>query len=144
MKAFNILLLLFCITTKATWAQECNYFPADCPQTGDIEAAQDSDACIKNLVVAEEIIMQNNLRRVFTSMMEEIARNKNWKVYEYTEGSGGGVGSDGKATPYPLRRPYQFMISFNFVVNEDSLEAWQNWYFNDLKNASEKVVDSYK
>ena len=144
MKTFTILLLLFFIITRATQAQDCTYFPADCPQTGDIEAAQDSAACINNLVVAEEITMQNNLRKAFTSMMEEIARNKNWEVYEYTEGSGGGVGSDGKATPYPQRRPYEFMISFNFIVNKDSLEAWQTWYSNDLKNASEKVVDSYK
>jgi len=144
MKAFPVLLLLLCVITKAVHSQECTYFPADCPQTGDIEAAQDSDACINNLVVAEEIMMQNDLRRVFTSMMNEIARNRNWDVYEYTEESGGGVGSNGKATPYPLRRPYQYLISFNFIVNKDSLEAWQNWYSNDLKNASEKVADSYK
>lgn len=125
-------------------AQNCEYFPADCPETGDIEAAQDSDVRITNLIIPQEITMQNNLRVQIITMMKQIAEKNNWGFYQYTEAAGGGVGAEGVPTPYALRRPYQFMISFDFIVNKDSLNAWKNWYNNDLQNAANKVVESYK
>src|SRR5215831_11433327 len=88
--------------------------------------------------------MQNILRDNITTMMQEIANKKKWKFFEYTEETGGGIGGDGKPTPYSFRRPHQFLISFVFIVNEDSLNAWKNWYNNDLQKASNDVVDSYK
>ncbi|HEY2722277.1 MAG TPA: hypothetical protein VGI82_11160 [Chitinophagaceae bacterium] len=139
-----LLLLSLFLTANLMMNAQCSYFPADCPESGDIEAAQDSNACINNLIVSQEITMQNDLRSQFISMMDEIAKNKGWEVYEYTESAGSGVGANGVPTPFSLRHPHQFTISFDFVVNKDSLEAWHNWYYNDLQNASNKVVDSYK
>ena len=139
---------VFCVVGILCWfyagAQTCNYLPADCPQTSDIETAQDSNVSINNLVIAQEITMQNILRDKINAMMLEIANKKSWKLFEYTEETGGGIGGDGKPTPYSFRKPHQFMIGFVFIVNEDSLHAWQDWYHNDFQNASNKMVDSYK
>ncbi|MDP4262174.1 MAG: hypothetical protein Q8941_06550 [Bacteroidota bacterium] len=123
-------------------AQPCETFPADCP--GNIEDARDSNTCINNFILPQEITMQNKLREQVSVLMNEAGKKTNWPVYEFAEAPGSGILSGTTALPYPLRHPYQWQISFIFIVNEDSLHAWQAWYNNDLQNASNKVVDSYK
>jgi hypothetical protein len=126
-------------------AQTCDLFPADCPETDNIAAAQDSNVCITNWIAPQEITMQNHLRKFITEVMEDIASRNKWQVYELTESTGRGIAIDGntKLLPYPLRPPYQYSISFVFIVNEDSLKAWQYWYHNDLMQRSNDVVASY-
>jgi hypothetical protein len=127
-------------------AQTCDRFPADCPETTNIENTRDSNACITNWVAPKEITMQNHLRKFITDMMEDIGRKKKWEMYEYTELPGVPLTSDDnqKLLSYPLRPPYQYSITFVFIVNEDSLKAWQNWYHNDLLQQSNNVVASYE
>jgi len=127
-------------------AQTCQQFPADCPETGNIEATQDSAACISNWISPQEIAMQSVLRRFITNMMENIAAKNKWQVYQLNEMYGAGQAIDGntKLLPDALRPPYQYSISFVFIVNEDSLKAWQNWYHNDLMEKSNAVTASYQ
>jgi hypothetical protein len=138
-----ILAFLFAFALSNANAQgNCEYFPADCPD--NIEDARDSDICISNLILPQEISMQNKLRELVTSLMNETAKKTGWPVYEYSEAAGSGIKSGEKALAYPFRRPYQWQISFVFIVNEDSLHAWQSWYNNDLPKASNKVLDAYR
>lgn len=126
-------------------AQTCDKFPADCPETGNIEATQDSMVCIGNWVAPQEITMQNRLRKFISEMMEGIAAKNGWQVYELSESPGSGKAIEGntKLLPNSLRPPYEYSISFVFIVNDDSLKAWQNWYHNDLMQKSNDVVASY-
>src|SRR5215471_9836350 len=142
----RLLLLMGLAAHSILHAQTCQQFPADCPETGNIEATQDSSACISNWIAPQEITMQNRLRKFTTEMMEGIAAKNNWQVYELNEMSGTGQAIDGntKLLPDALRPPYEYSISFVFIVNEDSLKAWQNWYHNDLMQRSNNVVASYQ
>lgn len=124
-------------------AQSCDNFPADCPDNG-LESAQDSDVCINNMILPQEISMQHRLRDKLTALMNDISKRNKWQVYAFLEEAGSGIMVNDKPLPYAYRRPYQCGFSFIFIVNEDSLHAWQNWYNNDLQNASNKVVDAYK
>jgi len=84
------------------------------------------------------------MREKITALLNEVSVKNKWLVYQYFEEAGAGILSESAPLPYPLRRPYQCIFSFIFIVNEDSLHAWQNWYTNDLQNAENRVVDSYK
>ena len=128
-----------------SFSQACDYFPADCPDDGWIDGTKDSLSCIENDIVPQEVTMQNNLRRLVTSMMEEISKRKKWEVYEFTELRGEGElnAEQNAGLPYPYRRPYIYTISFDLIVNQDSLRAWQNWYKNDLTNKANAVVQQY-
>lgn len=121
-------------------------FPADCPDDGRIESVKDSDICISNWIIPQEISMQNRLRATLTSIVQEVSAKKSWEAYEVTEANSGGIGLDGntRAMPYSLRPPFHFSMIFDFIVSSDSLVAWQNWYNNDLKSKADDVVNSYK
>ncbi|MEO6916272.1 MAG: hypothetical protein ABI151_12010 [Chitinophagaceae bacterium] len=146
MKFLFVLCMFFSLQANA---QNCDVFPADCPETGDMEAAQDSGACIRNLILSQEIAMQNQLREKFKNQMQEIADARKWEMYEYTEMAGAGASrhkanGDMELVPYNIRPPYEYSISFIFIINKDSLNAWHSWYYNDFQNASDQLVDSYK
>ncbi|MFI5185568.1 MAG: hypothetical protein ACHQF0_02520 [Chitinophagales bacterium] len=145
MKLLLFSIFLFC--SAGIYSQQCDYFPADCPdnETFQQQAEKKWDGPA-DLKVKEEYAMQDSLRHFTIAMMQDIAKKKNWECYTFIEDQDNGIGIDGntKPLPYPLRRPCQWGISFVFIVNKDSLNAWQNWYKTDLQNASNKVVDSYK
>ena len=46
--------------------------------------------------------------------------------------------------PYPLRAPHGFTISFIFIVNTDTLNAWKEWYYNGFLQSSTKIVNDWK
>src|SRR5690348_7791663 len=107
MKIHLVLVALLCFHTICH-SQTCEQFPADCPDEGMIESARDSEVCISNLIAPQEITMQNRLRVFITAMMNDLANEKKWQVYELTEMHGAGIGIEGntKILPYPLRPPY--------------------------------------
>lgn len=146
MKYIFILLVFF---SQAIHAQSCDQFPADCPETGNIEAAQDSDACIKNMMVAQEITMQNQLRKKITDLMQMVADKNKWDIYEFAEEAASGSfrhkpNGDVELISYSLRPPHEYSISFIFILNKDSLEVWKNWLNNELIQKSNDLVESYK
>lgn len=139
-----IALLIACLSSAvSSHAQGCEQFPADCPDNG-MESAQDSDVRIHNMILPQEISMQNKLREEFTAMMNDISNKTKWRVYQFLEEAGSGIMSGNAPLSFAFRRPYQCGFSFIFIVNEDSLHKWKDWYNNDLQNASNKVLDSYK
>jgi hypothetical protein len=152
MKKNNILLILLFLLSQVyvsyhTEAQSCMQFPADCPDNESLQQmAEKKWEGPADLKVKEEYAMQDHLRDFFISMMQQMAKSENWQYYLFQEDQESGIGIDGNTKPlsYPLRRPCQWGISFIFIANEDSLKAWQNWYNNDLQNAINNMVNSYK
>jgi hypothetical protein len=137
-----ILAFIFLLSASVMKAQNCDRFPADCPDQSAIQTARDSDASIINLLISREITMENRLRAQILPVMEAIGKARNWEMYEFTEESGGGAGKDGQPLPFPLRPPHGFSISFVFIVDPDSLQAWKNWYNNELPKLSNDMVNS--
>ncbi len=137
--------LCFFLSGIDGFAQECAYFPADCPR--DFSPMLDSLHCIGDFIVPQEITMQNRLRELTGGMMQKIADAKKWEMYEYDEtGYGDFINpftSPAYAVPFPNRKPHQYIISFIFIVNADSLKAWENWTRQDLVDDANKISAQY-
>jgi hypothetical protein len=142
-KFLSILLLAVPVFLNA---QDCSRFPADCPE--DFSHITDSLDCISNSIVSQEITMQNRLRELTTEMMQKIAAAKNWDFYEINEAGYGQFVNPPNApayvVPFPYRSPHEYNISFEFIVNPDSLNAWKDWYHNEYTDNANKIADSYK
>lgn len=113
-----------------------------------MESVQDSTACIRNFIVAEEISMQNYLRYYITDLLKEATASRHWSFYPFAEEANGIsiVPKDQDPVPlaFPLRKPHVFDISFIILVNQDSLHAWQNWYSQDMKEQLTKSTQAYQ
>lgn len=144
MKHLSLLPLLF-LCTHAT-AQQCDQFPADCPDNDLLQQMKEKRwEGPADLKIKEEYSMQDSLRHFTEAIMRDIAKKKNWEYYVFEEIQDGGIGIDDntKPLPYNLRRPCPWGINIVFIINKDSLHAWQHWYNNDLKEAANNVVSSY-
>lgn len=137
-------LLIYSTTIRA---QSCSYFPADCP--GNMQS-KDQTFCNVRFIISQEISMQDMIRDFMTDQMETLAKAKNWDVYELDEDADGEclIPADKMGVaypvPYPLRAPHGFTISFIFIVNTDTLNAWKEWYYNDFLQSSTKMVNDWK
>src|SRR2546430_4001052 len=106
---FFFTLIFYCFSVTA---QRCDQFPADCPV--DVEEEQDTNCCLNNFIIPQEIRMQNKLRQETNEVMEALAKLNKWQVYEYTEEAGSGIGIDGNTRPleFSLTPPHSYTISF--------------------------------
>jgi hypothetical protein len=140
MKLYFLLLLtgLTCIMHLSASAQ-CPFSPADCPESADYGSADDSASRLGNPVLPLEITMENRLRLWTGDLIERIAAREHWRYAELSEvSSSGDRSADGSVLAYPLRPPHWMMISFQLIVNEDSLGAWSNW----LQTFSQRRLDA--
>jgi hypothetical protein len=146
MKCFFCLLSFFMICIRAQ-TQSCSYFPADCP--GDMNS-KDPVFCQHRFIVDKEIIMQDQIRDMITGLMEKQAKTNNWEVYEFDEDADGASikppndNEESYPVPYPHRAPHAFTICFVFIVNSDSLKAWQYWYNNVMMPDATRVGNEYQ
>jgi hypothetical protein len=120
-------------------AQACPQYPADCPAFDypNLDPAEDSVGMLDNPLVPQEVAMQHLLRRWTTAWMTQIAQKEGWEVTELSEGGASGYRDlPPHDTPlnYALRPPHWFEISFQFIINKDSLAAWADW----IKDLSER------
>jgi hypothetical protein len=124
-----------------TNAQDCQYFPADCPDAGSIEAALSASVRSGNGLTKKEIEMQDQMRNLTTDMMQHAAKILGWQMIEIDEI----VNLDpfqSAGTPAPLRSPRGFGIEFEFIVNKDSLKAWKDWLI-DFSNSYQNATADY-
>ncbi|MEO8786053.1 MAG: hypothetical protein ABI378_03230 [Chitinophagaceae bacterium] len=129
----------FIAVSLSTRAQDDALFPADKPETGFIEESQNKEIRLTNLVLPQEIAMQDNMRSVFTDMMERAASNLGWQMREISEYTNDNA-MQGGGTPYATRSPRGITITFQFIVNNDSLEAWKN-YENNFESKTMNQLD---
>lgn len=143
--------IICCFTVLAAgflYAQECPNYPADCPETGTIEASQSIAVRTSNHAFPQVIKMQDNMRSLITIMMENISKKLHWPMVELTEfTSEGALYTNDKGIvdfiPYPLAPPAEFSITFQFIVNKDSLQAWKNYQSDYDNRHSNDVSQDY-
>ncbi len=126
----GIIITLFSwLTATCLYAQNCAYYPADCPDEAGINSAKYTT----DGLLPKEIEMQNRVRDATTTMMLQASKQLHWQVAELNEVSGTGPLQAG-ATPYDNRSPRMFSSIWQFIVDKDSLEAWKNWLENYQNN----------
>jgi len=120
-----IFLFLSIISCLSLYAQDYQQWPADKPETANIEASQSRQIRSGNDILPQEIEMQDKMRTTITDMMENAAKKLEWKMVELSEYTNEN-GLQGAGTPYPLRSPRGIEITFQFIADKDSLQAWKN------------------
>lgn len=144
MASFNKTLataILVLITFRLA-AQDYPQWPADKPETEYIAESQSRDIRIKNGVLPQEVEMQDKMRFLIYDMMQNAAKGLHWHMAELSEFTNNGPLQSG-GTPYALRSPRGIGITFQFIVNTDSLEAWKNYQANAIKINSKKISNIY-
>lgn len=141
MKRLIIIPFFLCINLFL-YAQECSNYPAYCPETGFIEQSQSSASRLCNDILQQEIDMQDKMRTIFTSMMKDAAKNHHWNMVELSEYTNEN-GMQVSGTPYELRSPRGIDITFQFIVSNDSLQAWKNFQREYNKTHSNDVMQDY-
>ena len=124
-----LFILLMAAATGAS-AQACKFSPADCPVNGwdSWGTPDDSVEKLLNPVIPREVAMENRLRQWTTHVMKGIAEKEGWEVAEVDEGGSSGFrAADGSVLSYDLRPPHWFLMTYQFIVNQDSLQAWRTW-----------------
>ena len=141
----NLIFLFFSvISCFSLYAQDYPQWPADKPETGFIEESQSREIRLKNDILPQEIDMQDKMRTIITDMMENASKKLGWPVVELSEYTNEG-GLQNGGTPFLLRSPRSINITFQFIVNKDSLQAWkiyQSDYANNHMNSQEANYDN--
>jgi len=145
-----IALIMVSPFVAAAQVVDCSWFPAPCPHSEEINQAMNStDRMTNNRVTEQEMNMENNLRNAFTDILHKVTRTNHWTMYEIMESDYDRPNTSvdyykWEHTPYEKRPPHVYSITFIIVVNKDSLQAWQDWYKNDLVQHSNQVVADIK
>ncbi|MDP4216246.1 MAG: hypothetical protein Q8927_08590 [Bacteroidota bacterium] len=135
------LMFLWALAVPCTACSQsnCPQMPADCPVEDypNLDLSEDSVSKLGNPIIPQEVAMEHFLRRRTTALMKRIAQKEGWEVTELSEGGASGYRDlPPHDTPlnYALRPPHWFEISFQFIINKDSLAAWAAW----IKDLSER------
>jgi hypothetical protein len=133
-----IVLMLTVISFSFSYAQSCSWFPADCPSDRQLP---DSAERLANPVIPAEISMEIRLHDFLTALMQKEAKKKGWEVYQFDESAGSGFLNAERSVPLAdhMRPPHDYEISFIFIVDFDSLRAWQHWQQDFLTNMQEEI-----
>jgi hypothetical protein len=133
-----IVLLLTVIPFRFSFAQSCAWFPAECPSDRQLP---DSAERFGNPVIPAEVSMEIRLHDFLTALMQKEAEKKGWQVYQFDETAGSGYMNADRSGPLAdhLRPPHDYEISFIFIVDPDSLRAWQQWQQDFLTNMQEEI-----
>jgi hypothetical protein len=150
-KFILFIVLVYIIYNQIIRAQEdCKWQPAPCPNTTSINETMDVIKRTKNNdVFPQEISMENNLRNILISEVQNVAKENRWSMYELNEEGLSGPPyifisyNDWEATPFNKRPPHQYQIGFIFIINKDSLQAWRNWLLNDIRKQGSQLVQQY-
>ena len=126
--AFHIL-MVSCICLYAQDAPHENYpqWPADKPETGFIEDAQGKTRAEYYGLLPQEVAMQDRMRTIFVNMMQNASAKLGWQMMEISEYTNNNPMQGGSDIPYNSRSPRGIIITFQFIVNKDSLQAWKNY-----------------
>lgn len=136
--AFHIL-MISCISL---FAQDYAQWPADKPETDNIEASQSKQIRLGNSILPQEINMQDKMRVLITVMMHDAAKKLGWDMTELSEYTNDNA-MQGTGTPYALRSPRGIEITFQFIVNKDSLQAWKNYQLDYGKSSLDNGIQNY-
>ncbi len=151
MKGTTIFLFLLSLelASQAQSRRECQQLPAPCPDEGSISQTQDVAARTRNNdVFLQELKMEDQVRSLLSEEVERVAKTKGWTVYELNEEGLGGRPyvdirfEDWEATPFNKRPPHYYQISFIFIINQDSLQAWKDWAMAGVEK-QQQAIEQY-
>jgi hypothetical protein len=141
------LIALLLLAGPPAHAQSCPFRPADCPDKdyATADRAEDSADRVSNPLVPQEVTMEYRLRALTGDFVRRLAAQQHWEEpVELNEwGSSGFRAADESVLAYPLRPPHSFSITWELIVNKDSLHSWTGWTEDFLKR-SLALVDQYK
>ncbi|MEJ0081847.1 MAG: hypothetical protein WDM78_13065 [Puia sp.] len=85
--------------------------------------------------------MEISVHDFLTALMRKEAEKKGWEIYQYDESAGSGFLNADRSGPLAahMRPPHDYEISFIFIVDSDSLRAWQHWQQDFLTNMQEEI-----
>jgi hypothetical protein len=126
-RIYSILIVTAFSVSPIIHAQQCDVYPADCPHEEMISNARDKDILAGNHLLPEEIDTQHKKRSFFTDYFTQLAEQQHWKLYEFNEEYAAAGCSKKGPVPFSTKAPCSYGISFLFIVNEDSLQAWKKW-----------------
>ncbi len=145
----SFFIVLFTAGTGYLFAQDnCPQQPAPCAHSAEINTAMDFAGRTKdNVSFPQELDMENKIRDAVTGEVQRIAKAKGWSVYEVNE-QGGNYSppyiyishAAWEATPFNKRTPDNYLISFIFITNKDSLEAWKEYLLNGFQEESKNAT----
>jgi hypothetical protein len=135
------------LTHPAAYAQSCPFKPADCPDKdyANADLTADSADRILNPLVSQEVTMEYRLRQLTGDFVRQLAAQQHWEspVELYEGGSSGVRTPAGEVLAYPLRPPHWVTITWEVIVNKDSLAAWTDWTAN-LMQRIQIQVEQYR
>jgi hypothetical protein len=137
-----IALCLFLFSGLSLYAQDYAQWPADKPETDNIEASQSKQIRLGNSILPQEINMQDKMRVFITDMMQKASKKLGWDMTELSEYTNDNA-MQGAGTPYALRSPRGIEITFQFIVNKDSLQAWKNYQLDYGKSTLDNGTQNY-
>jgi hypothetical protein len=115
----------------SAYAQPCPIRPADCPERNfaNADLTEDSISRMHNPLVPEEVSMEFRLRWQTGEFVRQLASSQHWQEpVELTEwGTSGFRLPNSEVMPFSQRPPHVFGITWEIIVNKDSLTAWANW-----------------
>ncbi|MBS1747361.1 MAG: hypothetical protein JST21_14430 [Bacteroidetes bacterium] len=142
MKKILLSLSILFLSCELYAQEKYSQWPADKPETEFIEESQSKGIRSGNGILPQEISMQDKMRVLITDMMQNASKKLGWQMVELSEYTNNG-GLQSGSTPYNLRSPRGIEITFQFVVNKDSLQAWKNYQTNYNNNYSNAVSTTY-
>jgi hypothetical protein len=141
------LVALFFLTHPAAYAQYCPFKPADCPDKdyANADLVADSADRILNPLVPQEISMEYRLRQLTGDFVRRLAAQQHWEPpVELNEGGSAGFRKpNDDILPYLLRPPHWCTITWEVIINKDSLIAWSDW-FSHLMERMQAQVEQYR
>lgn len=140
-KFSGIVLLFYASSAMAQWP--CASYPADCPDTDGISDVVSQDVATSNYISPKEFAMQNSLRTTTKGMMQGIASHEGWRVEDFSEiaANGSQIPSGGALLADNLRPPHEYYIAYQFIVSNDSLQAWRTWQMAFFKRYTGSEAD---
>jgi len=107
---------------------DCEFKPADCPHTDEIEKAMAAKPDESGEFNKPELDKMTAHRAFFTQAIQRICERQHWKWYEFNEGRNEDVCvvkidklTDSK------RPPTGIIISYIIILDKETLAAWQQW-----------------
>ena len=138
-----ILLFACCIIGNYVNAQLCKNTPLDCPVQYYLEADRMDDSIqrLGNPVIPQEVALEYRLRDITKDILSQLVQKENWDEPLLLEegGSSGYRAADESALSFPLRPPHAYTLTWQIIVNKDSLDAWSEW----AKDFTEKRMSEF-
>lgn len=148
-KVFTVLVAVFGVVQADAQSHPCAYWPAPCPHASSIRAARDWAVGRRNNRLPQEMEFDASLRAETDKIVQHIANENNWQVYEFNESNltaplAANERNIVDTVPYAKRPPQMYHISYIFITDRQALDSWRDWCADLKKKWAEAVSGASK